>query len=111
MSSTLGQLKGLNGAWLWTASITTAGTTASGMELLLGETYRIQAPVNDCWVAFGSTQAEADTNAAAAKGELIKGGDPAVIVLISTPEVKFISRVPTIAAAEVRIQRSPTPKA
>lgn len=109
MSDVLGQLKGLNGAWLWTASITTAGTTASGMILGLGETYRIQAVVSDCWVGFGSTQVEADTNAAAGKGELILGGAPPMVVLISSTAVNYISRVPTVAAAELRIQRSPTP--
>lgn len=109
MSYTLGQLRGLNGAWLWTASITTAGTSASGTELQLGETYRMQAPSVDCYVGFGATQAEADTNAASAKGELIKGGDPAVVFLVSTIAVKFISRVPSSAAGELRLQRSPTP--
>lgn len=109
MSGELAQLKGLNAAWVWTASITTAGTDASGMELDVGETYRIQAPESDCYVGFGSTQAEADTNAAAEKGELILGASPAVVFLVSTNAVKFISRVPTVAAAELRIQRSPTP--
>jgi len=109
MSNVLGQLWGLNGAWLPVASITTAGTTASGMELQLGETYRIQAVTSDCYVGFGSTQAEADLNAVTGKGELISGGDPAVIFMVSTAAVKFISRVPTVAAAELRLQRSPTP--
>jgi len=102
---------GLNGAWLPVASITTAGTGASGMELSVGETYRIQSATSgaDCYVGFGATQAVANTNAATGTGELIKGGDPAVVFLVSTAAVKFISRVPTVAAAELRIQRSPTP--
>lgn len=109
MSNLLGQLAGLNGAWLWVASITTAGTTASGQQLSVGETYRIQAVVSDCWVGFGSTQAAADINAAAGKGELILGGAAPTIVLIGSTAVNYISRVPTVAAAELRIQRSPTP--
>lgn len=109
MSVDTSQLKGLNGAWLWTASITTAGTGASGQQLSLGETYRIQAVTSDCYVGFGATQAEADTNAATAKGELILGGSAAIVVVISTASVNFISRVPTVAAAELRIQRSLTP--
>lgn len=108
MSATLGQLKGLNAAWLPVGSITTAGTTASGMELGVGETYRIQALTDDCYVGFGATQLEADSNAAVGAGELVAHGFP-VIVLISTAAVKFISRVPTVAAAALRIQRSPTP--
>lgn len=80
----------LNATTTYTAELT--GSDGASSRLDVGGVYSLQALTADVWIGFGSTQAEAQADCVAAKGEKVTADAPPRVLVVSSTAAQWIAR-------------------